>query len=187
MFATVNQVKIIDGSIRVADNDVSLSAIVDGVNAKVADYLDRHLLIDDYTDIFNVYPTRTATYKLKGYPVVSVASVMLDNEELSVDLYRVNNRMGTVELLVPAPYGVSQVTIEYTGGMAVDETALRALYPAIVYETCLQALFEFKRNQKIAHSEIAIKEGGSETLIKRGLTAEFKRAVRKYRRFTGIA
>lgn len=182
MFATLQAVKELDGSFRSVTQDNDLQVVVNGVNAKVEDFLDRHLIIDDYVDSFDVFPTSSVTYKLKGFPVSSVSSVTLDDNELSASEYRINYATGRVQLLVPIPVGVSQLSVSYTGGMASDVDALRTDNPSCVYNTCIQVLFEFKRKGKIAHSSISIKDGGDESLLKYGLLTEVRRALSKYRR-----
>lgn len=184
MFATVQQVKTLDGSFRSTADDNELAEVVNGVNYKMEDYLDRHLIIDDYVDVFNVYPTMSATFKLKGYPVNSVAEVKLDGSILSSDMYLLNEAKGYLQLLYEPIVGLSKLEVSYNGGMAVDEATLRASYPSIVYATNMQVIFEFKRKGKLAHSSMTITKGGSEGLIEYKLLDEVKRAVRKYRRKT---
>lgn len=182
MFATVSSVKVLDGGFKQNTNDGVLQVVVDGVNAKIEDLLDRKLIVADYTDTFNIYPTATYVYELAGFPVASVSEVRVDGSVLDSTYYSVNLTTGQIQLKIDQPRGIAFLEVDYNGGMAVDETALRATYPAIVYAANMQALFEFKRRDKIANGSMSIQGGGSETWLENKIQPEVMRVIRKYRR-----
>jgi hypothetical protein len=192
MFATLENVKRLEGSLNNTSFDAQLEAIIVGVNKKIEMLLNRFVLIDDYTEIFDILPTKASTYKLKGYPLNSVSTVTLDDKELIANKdYTVSLGTGRVQLLrsllLTAPEELSTLTIVYNGGMATTEQVLREQYADLAYSACVQVIFEFKRKDKIAHESIAIRDGGAERLTKYGLLPEVNRTIRMYQNRTMIA
>jgi hypothetical protein len=187
-FADVQSLKELDGSFTNVKDDKELQAVVNGVNQKVIEFLDREPLVKSNTDIFDIYPTSSLVYLLRGYPVSSLTSVTLDDVELTSDQYRLNSRSGRLELVdVVIPKGLAILTVIYEGGMSDTVENLRTAFPSIAYEANMQCLFEFRRKQHLAHKIVSIKDGGSETLLPREFTKETKRVLRKYRRFQAFA
>lgn len=182
MFTTIELVKDLDGGFKTDKSDKTLQLIVDGVNSKIIDLLSRHLIVGDYTDNFDIQPTTSITYSLKGYPVESVSEVRVDGEVLSDNYYRVNLKTGTLQMLIEPPFGVSMLEVDYRGGMAANETELRENFNTIVYEATLQALFEFKRREKLTSSSISMEKGASQSFIPFEIRKEARRAIRPYRR-----
>jgi hypothetical protein len=182
MFSSLESVKKLDGTFGQNQRDADLQLTIDGVNAKIEDFLDRHLLIDEYIDVFDVYPTDSITYKLKGFPVSSIEHVKINDKELPETAYRINLKTGRLQIIRVIPPSVSTLEVSYTGGMAEDVEELRSKYKACVNACDMQCMFEFKRKAKLSVSSLAIKEGGTENMIPYSLLPEVKRALRIYRR-----
>lgn len=187
MFATPNAVKQLNGSFATTKNDQALGLVVDGVNAKIIAYLDRELIIGDYTDTYDVLPTKTVTYTLRAYPVNSITEVRLDGEVIPSDYYLVNKTTGRIQMKFEQPLGVGILEVDYNGGLAVDETALRAELPEVAYSANMQSIFEFQRKESIVANSKQISGGGSETYQKYGLLKETVRVLRKHRRYRLVA
>lgn len=187
MFATVNNVKKLNGSFQTSQNDQALGEVVNGVNAKILSYLDRELIIGDYTDTYDVLPTKTVTYTLRAYPVISVTEVRLDGEVIPDDYYTINKKTGRIQMKFEQALGVGILEVDYNGGLAVDEASVRAALPDASYSANMQVIFEFQRKDGLVSNSKQISGGGSETYQKYGILPEVMRALRKYRRYRLVA
>lgn len=151
MFATKEKVKALEpgitGSNRQAEN--TLDVVVDGVNSRIASYLNRNLLQTEATETIDITTQMSRLITLHNYPAQSISSLVVNGNTLTSDDYDLNKSTGQLYLkcgLYPQFGGIS---VTYTGGMAATEELLRSSYADITYEANKQALFEFRRMKTI--------------------------------------
>lgn len=132
-------------------NASALNTLLDNMTAIFESYLNRTLSEDDYTESFFI---SGSTIPVSALPVSEVASVSVsvDGTEYTSDDYDITP--GGIRMRSVKFDGTKQVTVEYTGGYAVDGDDIIAVPDDIKQAARVQITHEFKRKDQPAGDQV---------------------------------
>lgn len=168
-----------------------VDAVIASASAKFSAFLGRYIQEDEYTDTLSI-PSGTGLerIRLRGFPIVSITSVLIEGRPLSAASYRLNEERGTL-VFTPAIhrcevlYPSVAIKIAYIGGMAESTDDFLTKYPDIVAELHAQVRFELSRIANIAETSVA-SEGSRTELAPYDLIPSAKRILSKYAAKRGV-
>ena len=184
---TKARIKNIEPAYTDGTKDALLDQFIEAISFRVERFLDRSILIDDFTEIINLTVSSCAVYWLKNFPVTAISKV--DNDDFLIPLEDVSfldNKLGRIGINDNILFGgFGRLKIDYTGGMATDTADFIAKFPDIAHEMDLQVIFEIGKSRNLVDKQIGIDEQ-STTKYDLGFQTSFKNLLRRHRRKIGL-
>lgn len=165
--------------------DTLLLQIVNGVSARVMDYLNRGFGQVDRTELFN---GGRRFYYVKAFPIdlAQPPVVLLDGVSQTIDSdVFVYAEDGYFEFRIETPRTKPKnISISYTGGFAVDgaDSQLYLVPDGIKYPSIKQAAYEFRNRDTLGVRSVGMPDGSVTKLHEGGLLPEVKQQLRPFRR-----
>lgn len=165
------------GPIAGTELDTLIGALIGRASAAIENFLQAHVLVDDYVDVRN--GTGGATMLLRERPVVSVSSVTVDGQSIPAAAafgepgWWLEDRM------------VLLTGYSYTSGTANVRIAYRAGYdttPADIEQACIETVMLALRRRE--HIDVSSKSLAGETVsyLTAELTPSARQVLQSYRR-----
>ena len=178
------------------DYDSLLVTIIKYVSGRFETFLNRKLQKAERTQYFDAGRTK---YFLEAFPIDSTASltVTLDDTTQTVnDDYWVWPTLGLLRFDYSTSYTEPrELSVTYTGGYAITDTAIGISGISTVTETVLlevpddlafacllQTTFVFRRRKDIGLSSVSMPDGSINTIFAAELLPEVKRILMTYRK-----
>ena len=148
-FETIKNLLGLSSSSETAYPDLAI--LIESVNLAIEDELGRSLDYKERTETVMVGTSPTRFIDLVGLPIVSVSSVLVDDEALDSDAYKIS----PAGIRLATQVREVDVVVTYTGGILTS-----AIPPALQRAAMLQTAYEYQNKENIGASSIST-EGGS--------------------------
>ena len=159
-----------------------LNALITGVSKEVETYLQRHVEIDDYTEIFDIKSVTDNLFQVKGFPINSVSEALNNGTDITENIgIKTRGKLGwfRVKQLLECDYEALEIT--YNGGMAVDTADFIAKFPDIEKAVIDQVIFEQQRSRNLSVKNQSFSSTDKEYIAMK-LLPNVKKIIRFYRK-----
>jgi hypothetical protein len=164
-------------------DDTALTALANGVEARMAEYCQRAWLLANYVETFE---GPRGEIHLKAFPVVSVSQVLQDAVALESADYVLRKPRGKLLPAWNAEWPDAEIEVTYRGGYvaagATPGTGETSVAPVLTNALLLQAEFEWKHKDTLGLQSVS--QGGmNQSLPATEWLPQVKSVLDLYRRY----
>lgn len=167
-----------------SEDNTLITNLLEGIQGRFDDFLERTLLRG--VDVEETFDGNCRWLLPKRYPIESISTLFIDEDEISGASYRVNTTLGRILYgngMYKWPEGFQNIKVVYTGGFAATgEPGQYAMPESIKRALSMQAGFEWRNRRNLGQQSVS-GQGVNISLAPAKLLPEVQEALWSFKRF----